>query len=200
MDYMLGIAVKDVTRHEIRTTKLSNKPQHIPLSLDFPNNSKHQLRTTMASQATRLSHLFTPTFARAINIQLVHPSTSQVVKPNELESALARPLQKAYYEPESSAAELGASLSFGLIKGHPFLDGNKRTGSSIPSQRVPCTLSNEFTTAFFLGNEYVRAQGDPGLLEGANTGKEVEDVADSFIGVASGQLDVDALLSKSSKS
>ncbi|KAH7919893.1 hypothetical protein BV22DRAFT_840648 [Leucogyrophana mollusca] len=132
----------------------------------------------MPAHAPRLARLFTPTFAHAINAQLVHPAASQVVKPNELESALARPLQKAYYQPESSVAELAASLSYGIIKGHPFLDGNKRT-------------------AFFLANEYVRARGLPGLADGGKVGevyKDVHELAERYIGVASGLLDADALI------
>ena len=44
-----------------------------------------------------------------------------------LDSALARPLQlQAYGSP--SLAELAASYAAGIIKNHPFLDGNKRTG------------------------------------------------------------------------
>ena len=70
-----------------------------------------------AHHAPRLARLFSPTFARAINAQIVYPATPQVVKPNELESALAKPLHKAHYQPESSAAELVASLSYGIIKG-----------------------------------------------------------------------------------
>jgi len=131
-----------------------------------------------AAHAPRLARLFSPTFARAINAQIVYPATSQVVKPNELESALAKPLHKAHYQPESSAAELAASLSYGIIKGHPFLDGNKRT-------------------AFFLANEYVRAQGLPGLADGGKVGevyRDVHELAERHIGVASGQLDADALL------
>ena len=71
----------------------------------------------MATHAPRLAHLFSPTFARAINAQIVYPATSQVVKPNKLESALVKPLHKAHYQPELSAAELAASLSYGIIKG-----------------------------------------------------------------------------------
>ncbi|KAH7922611.1 hypothetical protein BV22DRAFT_1016899 [Leucogyrophana mollusca] len=132
----------------------------------------------MPAHAPRLARLFTPAFARAINAQIVHPATSQVVKPNELESALARPLQRAYYQPDSSVAELAASLAYGIIKGHPFLDGNKRT-------------------AFFLANEYVRARGLPGLAEGGKVGEVDEDVrelAERHIGVASGLLGADALV------
>jgi hypothetical protein len=40
-----------------------------------------------------------------------------VVNPNELESALTKPLHKAHYQPKSSAVELTASLSYGIIKG-----------------------------------------------------------------------------------
>lgn len=44
-----------------------------------------------------------------------------------LESALARPLQKqAYGEPDLH--ELAAAYLFGIVKNHPFVDGNKRTG------------------------------------------------------------------------
>ena len=44
-----------------------------------------------------------------------------------LESALYRPQQKeAYGEPDLS--ELAAAYLFGIVKNHPFIDGNKRTG------------------------------------------------------------------------
>ena len=44
-----------------------------------------------------------------------------------LESALARPLQlDAYGSP--SVPELAAAYATGIVKNHPFLDGNKRTG------------------------------------------------------------------------
>lgn len=44
-----------------------------------------------------------------------------------LESALNRPLQKeAYGTPD--IFELAAAYLFGLVKNHPFIDGNKRTG------------------------------------------------------------------------
>ena len=46
---------------------------------------------------------------------------------NMLESALARPRQLLHYgRPE--AADLAAAYAAGIIKNHPFLDGNKRTG------------------------------------------------------------------------
>jgi death-on-curing protein len=45
-----------------------------------------------------------------------------------LESALARPRQRWNYDPESDLADLTAAYGFGLVKNHPFLDGNKQIG------------------------------------------------------------------------
>ncbi|HVF48233.1 MAG TPA: type II toxin-antitoxin system death-on-curing family toxin [Pyrinomonadaceae bacterium] len=45
-----------------------------------------------------------------------------------LESALARPQNVHTYEPEADIARLAASFAFGIVKNHPFIDGNKRTG------------------------------------------------------------------------
>jgi len=47
---------------------------------------------------------------------------------NLLESASARPEALEYYRPEASIAELAATLAWGLIKNHAFIDGNKRIG------------------------------------------------------------------------
>jgi len=44
-----------------------------------------------------------------------------------LESALARPLQMQAYG-STSLPELAAAYAAGIIRNHPFLDGNKRTG------------------------------------------------------------------------
>lgn len=46
---------------------------------------------------------------------------------NLLESALARPRQLYHYG-KPTMAELAASYAIGIVKNHPFLDGNKRTG------------------------------------------------------------------------
>ncbi len=43
-----------------------------------------------------------------------------------LESALARPRHLAQYEPEVGVGRLAATLAWGLVKNHAFLDGNKR--------------------------------------------------------------------------
>jgi death-on-curing protein len=45
-----------------------------------------------------------------------------------LESALARPRNLlAYGKKKPSLARLAAAYAFGIIKNHPFIDGNKRT-------------------------------------------------------------------------
>ena len=71
----------------------------------------------MASHTVRLARVFTPEYVRRVNAQIMHPAQSQVVKPNELESALARPLYVSRYEPERPVEYLAATLSYGLIKG-----------------------------------------------------------------------------------
>ena len=44
-----------------------------------------------------------------------------------LDSALARPRQARDYG-KPSPAELAAAYAAGIVKNHPFVDGNKRTG------------------------------------------------------------------------
>jgi death on curing protein len=48
-----------------------------------------------------------------------------------LESALHRPKDKAHYEGNPPLAELAAAYAFGIVKNHPFVDGNKRTGLAV---------------------------------------------------------------------
>lgn len=45
-----------------------------------------------------------------------------------LESALRRPENHWYYQPDVSLAMLAALYCHGIVKNHPFIDGNKRTG------------------------------------------------------------------------
>lgn len=48
--------------------------------------------------------------------------------PGLLESALARPKNLHAYEPErADLPTLAAAYAWGIVKNHPFLDGNKRT-------------------------------------------------------------------------
>ena len=83
----------------------------------------------MSTQVARLARLFTPEYARRINAQIVHPAGSVVVKPNELESALSRPLHVAAYEPDRPAAYLAATLSYGIIQGAFFFLRTRRVCS-----------------------------------------------------------------------
>jgi death on curing protein len=45
-----------------------------------------------------------------------------------LESALARPRQLRTYDPKASIVEMAAAYMAGVIRNHPFIDGNKRVG------------------------------------------------------------------------
>lgn len=48
-----------------------------------------------------------------------------------LESALARPAQMISYTDERRIGALAAGLAFSVVKNHPFLDGNKRSGFAL---------------------------------------------------------------------
>lgn len=43
-----------------------------------------------------------------------------------LASALDRPRNRFYYEPDSDLATLAAAYGFAIARNHPFVDGNKR--------------------------------------------------------------------------
>ena len=45
-----------------------------------------------------------------------------------LESALARPRQHHAYANTSDVVEMAALYTAGIVRNHPFVDGNKRTG------------------------------------------------------------------------
>ncbi len=45
-----------------------------------------------------------------------------------LESALARPRQRWTYDPTVGLLELAAAYAYGLVRNHPYVDGNKRVG------------------------------------------------------------------------
>jgi death-on-curing protein len=57
----------------------------------------------------------------------LHGGASGVRDMGLLESALARPQNLRAYG-EGDAAALAAAYAFGIIRNHPFVDGNKRTG------------------------------------------------------------------------
>ncbi len=45
-----------------------------------------------------------------------------------LDSGLARAPNRHHYNPDATLFELAAAYGIGIIKNHPFVDGNKRTG------------------------------------------------------------------------
>ena len=67
-----------------------------------------------------------------------------------LESAVARAENTAYYNSDASVADVAASLAWGLIKNHAFIDGNKRVGFAamvafleMNGYRLICTEAEE---------------------------------------------------------
>ncbi|HUZ90897.1 MAG TPA: type II toxin-antitoxin system death-on-curing family toxin [Methylocella sp.] len=58
-----------------------------------------------------------------------HGGSSGIRDQGLLRSALDRPKNIAAYEPdgESDLARLAAAYGYGIVKNHPFIDGNKRT-------------------------------------------------------------------------
>ncbi|THU82485.1 hypothetical protein K435DRAFT_570551, partial [Dendrothele bispora CBS 962.96] len=96
--------------------------------------------------AAELFQLFTTTYVTKVNAQIVAPARAVVVKPDELKSLLACPLRAAIAQPHRHPSYLAAILSYSIIRNQPFLAGNQRTG-------------------LFIANEYLRAQGLPGLIE-----------------------------------
>jgi len=45
-----------------------------------------------------------------------------------LNSALARPQQQLAYDDSPDIVDMAAAYTAGIVKNHPFIDGNKRTG------------------------------------------------------------------------
>lgn len=57
-----------------------------------------------------------------------HGGSSGIRDAGLLSSALARPQHQAHYGDEPSVFDLAAAYAYGIIRNHPFVDGNKRTG------------------------------------------------------------------------
>lgn len=64
--------------------------------------------------------------AHARQIEVYGGGGSALRDADRLAAAMMQPQMIASYEPDSDAAKLAASYAFGLAKGHPFVDGNKR--------------------------------------------------------------------------
>jgi death-on-curing protein len=45
-----------------------------------------------------------------------------------LKSALARPQQRLAYAESPDVVDMAAAYTWGIVRNHPFVDGNKRTG------------------------------------------------------------------------
>ena len=58
----------------------------------------------------------------------LHGGLSAVRDSALLESALARPRQHSTYRKRASLTDLAAIYVAGIVRNHPFFDGNKRTG------------------------------------------------------------------------
>lgn len=67
--------------------------------------------------------------ARAIHSQqlALFGGAEGILDGGKLSSALARPKHIYTYNPDTSLYELAAAYAWGLVKNHPFVDGNKRT-------------------------------------------------------------------------
>jgi death-on-curing protein len=57
-----------------------------------------------------------------------HGGLAGVRDENVLKSALTRPQQKWHYGEEADIPVLAAAYAFGLVRNHPYRDGNKRIG------------------------------------------------------------------------
>jgi death-on-curing protein len=114
----------------------------------------------MSTEPNWLSRLVVDT----IHAELLqeHGGVSGIRDEDLIESALARPLQRYHYEPSSDLPTLAAAYLFGLVKNHPYVDGNKRVGFA--------------AAAVFL------------LLNGLELTAPEVDAYDAVIGTASGTL------------
>ncbi len=84
-----------------------------------------------------------------------------------LDSSLARPQNRWHHEPDADLCDLAAAYGFGIVRSHPFTDGNKRTGFQM--------------TYVFLG------------LNGYRIKSSEEDVVPIIFRVAEGSTDESAL-------
>jgi death-on-curing protein len=57
-----------------------------------------------------------------------HGGLAGVRDENVLDSALARPQQKWHYSEGTDLPMLAAAYAFGIVRNHPYRDGNKRVG------------------------------------------------------------------------
>lgn len=102
------------------------------------------------------------------DVLLTHGGVPGLRDENALESALARPQQRLAYEPDADLATLAAGYGFGLVRNHPYNDGNRRVGFVV--------------MATFLG------------LNGYEFIASESDVVTTVVALASGNLDEETLV------
>lgn len=99
---------------------------------------------------------------------MLHGGAGGVRDKGLLQSALARPRQIETYGDNADAVALAAAYTAGIIKNHPFIDGNKRTG-------------------FILGVLFLE-------LNGKQFVASEEDAAAAVLALAAGEWDDDAYM------
>ena len=73
-----------------------------------------------------------------------------------LESALARPQQRWHHQPDARLPELAAAHAYGLVRNHPYVDGNKRVAlvvmvAFLERNGIELTATNQEALALMLG-------------------------------------------------
>jgi death-on-curing protein len=96
---------------------------------------------------------------------VLHGGASGIREMGLLKSALARPRQHAAYGDSPRAVHLASVYTAGIVKNHPFIDGNKRTG-------------------FLLGVLFLE-------LNGYDFNATQEDAANAILALAAGQMGED---------
>ena len=94
---------------------------------------------------------------------MLHGGAAGVRDVTLLHSALARPRQLAACAERADVVDLAVAYTGGIVKNHPFIDGNKRTG-------------------FIIGILFLE-------LNGANFNASEADAAQAVLGLAAGTLD-----------
>ena len=94
---------------------------------------------------------------RTVHAQLIqtYGGLSGIRDDNALESAVARPRQLHRYTGEVRVAAIAASLSWAILRNHPFTDGNKRMALAafvmsvhLNRHRITCSEPEETAIVF----------------------------------------------------
>ena len=84
----------------------------------------------MSTRSTRQPQWLTRVVLDAVHTDQLreHGGLPSVRDENALGSALARPMQKWHHAEQTDIPSLAAAYAFGLVRNHPYRDGNKRIG------------------------------------------------------------------------